>query len=68
MSKDKKTDHSMPAVEHDTLQIEQVAQEEIDKIMSKYDRESAYRTLSDWRSTIIAAMCVLFSLLQLYST
>ena len=68
MSKDKKTDHSMPAGEHDTLQIEQVAQEEIDKIMSKYDRESAYRTLSDWRGTIIAAMCVLFSLLQLYST
>ena len=68
MSKDKKTDHSMPAGEHETLQIEQVAQEEIDKIMSKYDRESAYRTLSDWRGTIIAAMCVLFSLLQLYST
>lgn len=48
--------------------LEKVAQEEIDAIMSKYDRESAYRTLKDWRGTIIAAVCVLFSLLQLYST
>ena len=68
MSKDKKTEHSLPTKVHEALHIEQVAQEEIDKIMSKYDRESAYRTLSDWRGTIIAAMCVLFSLLQLYST
>ena len=50
------------------LPVEQVAQEEIDKIMSKYDRESAYRVLRDWRGTIISAVCILFSLLQLYST
>ncbi len=50
------------------LPAESVAQEEIDRIMSKYDRESAYRSLKDWRGTLISAVCVLFSLLQLYST
>ncbi|NCB06007.1 MAG: TRAP transporter fused permease subunit, partial [Clostridia bacterium] len=45
-----------------------VDEREINAIMSKYDRESAYRTLTGYRGLIIAAVCVLFSLLQLYST
>ena len=49
-------------------QIERVDQEEIREIMSKYDRESAFRVLSGHRGLIISALCVLFSLLQLYST
>ncbi|MDD3109562.1 MAG: TRAP transporter permease, partial [Eubacteriales bacterium] len=36
--------------------------------MSKYDRESAFRVLSGYRGLIISALCVIFSLLQLYST
>ncbi|NLD52738.1 MAG: hypothetical protein GX650_07560, partial [Clostridiales bacterium] len=48
--------------------MSKVAQEEIDQIMSKYDRESAYRTLTDYRGVIISAICILFSLVQLYST
>ncbi|MDD3335559.1 MAG: TRAP transporter permease [Eubacteriales bacterium] len=48
--------------------VERVDEREINAIMSKYDRESAYRTLTDYRGLIISAVCVLFSLLQLYST
>ncbi len=48
--------------------MSKVAQEEIDQIMSKYDRESAYRTLTDYRGVIISAICILFSVIQLYST
>ncbi len=48
--------------------MERVDEREINAIMSKYDRESAYRTLTDFRGLIISAVCVLFSLLQLYST
>lgn len=48
--------------------MERVDEREINAIMSKYDRESAYRTLTDYRGLIISAVCVLFSLLQLYST
>ena len=48
--------------------FERVDQEEIREIMSKYDRESAYRVLSGHRGLVISVICVLFSLLQLYST
>lgn len=70
MSKQKKTDPSLnkETEEHLLQPDEHLSQAELDKIMSKYDKESAYRTLSDWRGTIIAAMCILFSLFQLYST
>jgi len=47
---------------------ERVDQEEIREIMGKYDRESAYRVLTGYKSLIISALCVLFSLFQLYST
>jgi TRAP transporter 4TM/12TM fusion protein len=46
--------------------IERVAEEEINQIMSKYDRESAYRTFSDFRAQVIAVICVAFSVIQLY--
>ena len=49
-------------------QFEQVDQEEIREIMSKYDRESAFRVLSGYKGLIISALCIIFSLLQLYST
>jgi TRAP transporter 4TM/12TM fusion protein len=43
-------------------------QKELDEIMLKYDRESTYRRLSDYRGTIIAVLAILFSLIQLYHT
>ncbi len=48
--------------------LERVDSGEIQQIMSKFDRESAFRTLSGLRGLIISGVCVLFSLLQLYST
>ncbi len=44
------------------------AQEEVDAIMQKYDRESAFRTLADFRGVVLSVILILFSLLQLYST
>ncbi len=38
------------------------------QILEKYDRDSAFRTLVDWRGTIISVVLVCFSLFQLYST
>ena len=46
----------------------QTAQAEVDAIMQKYDRESAFRTLTGLRGLILSAVLILFSLLQLYST
>ena len=48
--------------------LEAVDQAEIQEIMGKYDRESSFRKLSGYRGLIISAICILFSLLQLYST
>lgn len=48
--------------------LERVDAQEINDIMSKFDRESAYRTLTGYRGLIISGVCILFSLLQLYST
>ena len=48
--------------------VERVAEQEIQAIMSKYDRESAFRTLRDYRGVIISAFCIIFALIQLYST
>ncbi len=53
---------------HGQDSVEKVDQGEIQQIMSRFDRESAFRTLSGLRGLIISAVCVLFSLLQLYST
>ncbi|MGN0801623.1 MAG: TRAP transporter permease [Candidatus Faecivicinus sp.] len=49
-------------------QIEQVSTDEINKIMAKYDRENAYRTLPRMINLVISAILIAFSLLQLYST
>lgn len=46
--------------------IERVAEAEINQIMSKYDRESVYRTFPDFRAQVIAAVCVLFSVIQIW--
>lgn len=48
--------------------MERVAEEEINEIMSKYDRESAHRVFHDMRGTVIAVVCILFSLIQLWHT
>ncbi len=48
--------------------MERVDQQEINEILSKYDRESAFRTLTGYRGLIISVVCILFSLMQLYST
>ena len=48
--------------------IEQVSAEEINKIMAKYDRENAYRTLPRRINLVISIILIAFSLLQLYST
>ena len=48
--------------------MERVDQQEINEILSKFDRESAFRVLAGYRGLIISAVCILFSLLQLYST
>lgn len=41
---------------------------ESQEILEKYDRESAFRTFTDYRGVIISAILILFSLFQLYST
>ena len=51
--------------EHD---FAQTAQSEVDAIMQKYDRESAFRTLTGYRGIILSTVLILFSVLQLYST
>lgn len=48
--------------------MERVDEKDIQAIMSKFDRESAFRTLRDYRGVIISAFCVIFALIQLYST
>ncbi len=48
--------------------FERVEKQEIENIMSKFDRESAYRSFTDYRGLIIGGVCVAFSLVQLYST
>lgn len=45
-----------------------ISEVENQKIIEKYDRESAFRTFSDYRSVIISTIFILFSLFQLYST
>ena len=54
-----------PELEHD---FTAAAQEEVDAIMQKYDRESAFRTLTGFRGAILSVILILFSMLQLYST
>jgi TRAP transporter 4TM/12TM fusion protein len=49
-------------------QIERVAEEEISSIMAKFDRESAFRTLTGYRNVIISSVLILFSVIQLFST
>lgn len=49
-------------------EFERVDQGEIQQIMSKFDRESAFRTLTGHRGLILSVILVCFSLLQLYST
>ena len=57
-----------PSPEQNQEDLHQVDREEIRQIISKLDRESAFRVLSGKRGLIITAICVLFSLFQLYST
>lgn len=45
-----------------------VDHEELQAIMSKYDRESTFRNLPDFRGRAIGVICVIFSVIQLYNT
>lgn len=47
---------------------EQVDQAEIEAIIAKYDREASFRVLPDYRGKIIGAVCILFSVIQLWNT
>ena len=40
---------------------------DVEKILEKYDRESTTRTLSPSWNTLVKAVCILFSLFQLYT-
>ena len=55
-------------VEDTIHQIEEVSAEEINKIMAKYDKESAVRKLPRKINFVISLILICFSLLQLYST
>lgn len=46
----------------------QLTSEESQKILEKYDRESAFRTFTDFRGVIISVILICFSIFQLYST
>ena len=50
------------------LKENQLSENESRKILEKYDRESAFRTFTDYRGLIISAILICFSLFQLYST
>ncbi len=45
-----------------------ITDEESKIILEKYDRESAFRTFTDFRAIIVSAVLICFSLFQLYST
>ena len=47
---------------------EKVDKAEIEAIMTKYDRESAFRVLPDIRGKVIGYICIAFSIIQLYNT
>lgn len=64
MSAPKKSDKVVSTAEH----LEHVTAEEINRIMSKYDRENAFRKLPRVLNLIISLILIAFSLLQLYST
>ncbi|MDR0896440.1 MAG: TRAP transporter permease [Oscillospiraceae bacterium] len=51
-----------------TPDTERVDSQQIGEIMAQFDRESAFRTLTDFRGVIISCILILFSLIQLYST
>ncbi len=48
-------------------QVERVDQQEIDEILAKYDKESAYRHFSGPMGKLVAALCIAFSVFQLYT-
>jgi len=50
------------------VEVERIAEEDITSIMSKFDRESAFRVLTGYRSLIISGILILFSVVQLFST
>ena len=48
--------------------VEAVNKDELEAIMTKYDRESAFRVLPDIRGKVIGYLCIAFSIIQLYNT
>ncbi|HSK69624.1 MAG TPA: TRAP transporter permease [Candidatus Limnocylindria bacterium] len=68
MTRDPHPDQGAPHPLPPEAAEERVNEAEIQQIISKLDRESAFRTLTGYRAVIISALCILFSLFQLYST
>ncbi len=46
----------------------EIDQAELEAIMAKYDRESVFRVLPDFRGKAIGFICIAFSIIQLYNT
>lgn len=69
MADDKKMDMSLekadPVAAGSAPGVDQAL---LDEIMTKYDRESNFRKFTDIRGTIIAVICIVFSLIQLWHT
>lgn len=51
----------------DKILKEQVQEINIDEIMAKYDKESAFRRLSGFQMRLVSAIAILFSLFQVYT-
>lgn len=44
-----------------------ITKEELRQVLEKYDKDSATRTFTDYRKSILSVICVVFSLIQLYA-
>jgi TRAP transporter 4TM/12TM fusion protein len=53
--------------EPEVLEVETVNQAEIEEIMARYDKESAFRRLTGISHRIVGGIAILFTLFQLYS-
>jgi TRAP transporter 4TM/12TM fusion protein len=66
--KNRERSQPMSTEKQTTPDTERVDSQQIGEIMAQFDRESAFRTLTDFRGVIISCILILFSLIQLYST
>ncbi|MDR2178954.1 MAG: TRAP transporter permease [Synergistaceae bacterium] len=71
MAESERKDVEPSFTEHDILDssvAEKVTEEtNVTEILAKYDKESVFRTITGKWNTVIKALCILFSLFQLYT-